>query len=639
MEATIGGTRRHVVDLVGGLARAGVDVGLVAAAEREPAFRADLTRLAGQGVRVHELPMVRSLRPARDYADLQALRGDPRARAPRRRPHPFEQGRRARPPGLGVERHRPARAHAAHLRLPLRRHVRRPAAPALPPDRDGPRGAHRASDRGQRRARPRRSCASGVVDPARVRVVANGIDPAPWRAARPAQLALAPRGRPRSLVVGLLNVAKGQDLAIEALALPGLERAHLLLAGHGEERAALERAGAASSASPSARTSSAGATTCPRCSPRPTSCCVPSRWEGMPYVVLEAMAARRPVVATPVDGARELVDEEHRRARAAEDPAALAAAARAAPGAPSAAERAALGARGARARRARLHARRHGRRARAPSTPRSREDPAPDHDARRRRRRDAPARRRCAASARAATQVRVAWLKGAGSLAGDFRRGRRRSRSGASGRRASSCGSSPSCARPTSCTRTCSRPTRLAALAGAARRPPRGPRVEQAQRRAGAASARWSRASTACSGASRGARSCSPTTCGRFIARARPRAGRAPAAHLLRPRSRAVRGRGREGPERARAARARSSASADDVVFDLRRALRAAEGARRAARGLRPARGRASARLKLLLVGDDPFGDGRQRAEQLARELDLGGAVHLRRHPPRRART
>ena len=36
---------------------------------------------------------------------------------------------------------------------------------------------------------------------------------------------------------------------------------------------------------------------------------LPSRWEGMPYVVLEAMAASRPVVATPVDGARDLVED------------------------------------------------------------------------------------------------------------------------------------------------------------------------------------------------------------------------------------------------------------------------------------------------------------------------------------------
>ena len=36
---------------------------------------------------------------------------------------------------------------------------------------------------------------------------------------------------------------------------------------------------------------------------------LPSRWEAMPYIVLEAMSARRPVVAAQVDGVRDLVAE------------------------------------------------------------------------------------------------------------------------------------------------------------------------------------------------------------------------------------------------------------------------------------------------------------------------------------------
>lgn len=48
--------------------------------------------------------------------------------------------------------------------------------------------------------------------------------------------------------------------------------------------------------------------------------------------------------------------------------------------------------------------------------------------------------------------------------------------------------------------------------------------------------------------------------------------------------------------------------------------LRGFAAARRAAGG---------ARLKLLLVGDDPFGDGRRRAEALAGELGLGPAAHF----------
>ena len=34
---------------------------------------------------------------------------------------------------------------------------------------------------------------------------------------------------------------------------------------------------------------------------------LPSRWEGMPNVVLEAMARRRPVLASDVEGVRELL--------------------------------------------------------------------------------------------------------------------------------------------------------------------------------------------------------------------------------------------------------------------------------------------------------------------------------------------
>src|SRR4030042_2034723 len=51
-----------------------------------------------------------------------------------------------------------------------------------------------------------------------------------------------------------------------------------------------------------------------------------SLWEGMPYVILEAMASGRPVCATDIPGTREIIRDKETGARVpAEDDAALAA--------------------------------------------------------------------------------------------------------------------------------------------------------------------------------------------------------------------------------------------------------------------------------------------------------------------------
>ncbi|MEE8468554.1 MAG: glycosyltransferase family 1 protein, partial [Planctomycetota bacterium] len=63
MEATIGGTRRHLVDVARGQHQAGLEVHLAVATTRDPDFPADLEVLEAQGVRVTRLPMVRSVRP------------------------------------------------------------------------------------------------------------------------------------------------------------------------------------------------------------------------------------------------------------------------------------------------------------------------------------------------------------------------------------------------------------------------------------------------------------------------------------------------------------------------------------------------------------------------------------------------
>jgi glycosyltransferase involved in cell wall biosynthesis len=151
---------------------------------------------------------------------------------------------------------------------------------------------------------------AGVVDPSRVRVVPNGIDPEPWNLDAPVERSALglPPDVPLVVVAGLFNSAKGQDVAIEALAQPGLAELHLALAGIGDGRVELEalarRVGVAE------RTHFLGwRDDLPALFGAVDAVLVPSRWEGLPYVVLEAQARGVPVVGTRVDGVRELVRE------------------------------------------------------------------------------------------------------------------------------------------------------------------------------------------------------------------------------------------------------------------------------------------------------------------------------------------
>src|SRR5438552_18939372 len=74
MECTIGGTRRHIVDVTSGERSLGLDVHLVAASLRAPDFERDLERLEHLGVRVTRLQMVRAIRPWPDLRHLAFLR-------------------------------------------------------------------------------------------------------------------------------------------------------------------------------------------------------------------------------------------------------------------------------------------------------------------------------------------------------------------------------------------------------------------------------------------------------------------------------------------------------------------------------------------------------------------------------------
>lgn len=149
------------------------------------------------------------------------------------------------------------------------------------------------------------------VDPdqwARLHVVHCGIEP--WRFAPPAPL---PAGGPHLVAIGRLSTQKGFDIAVQAVALaqqrlPGL---HLTLVGDGPLRPALAAAIAAQDlGSRITLTGWQDETGVRAALSAAQALVVPSFAEGLPMVVMEAMAAGRPVIATTIAGIPELITRE-----------------------------------------------------------------------------------------------------------------------------------------------------------------------------------------------------------------------------------------------------------------------------------------------------------------------------------------
>lgn len=307
IEATIGGTRRHIVDVAGGLARSGVDTWLVSSTLRDPPYARDLAELERLGVRRLDLPMVRPVRPAQDARHLQALEGILR----RVRPdvihtHCSKAGTLGRLASLctGIG----ARVHTPHTLAFLQHEMHGGLARKLYLELERGLFAHTARLIAVSDSEAESFVRAGLGDPARLRVVPNGVDTQRWSDPVPCSRSTLgiPESASMTVVAGLLNVAKGQDLAVRALAELGLESAHLVLAGHGEMRAELEQL--AAELGVSERVHLLGwRDDVPALFAASDLVLVPSRWEAMPYAALEAMAVGRALVATRVDGARELV--------------------------------------------------------------------------------------------------------------------------------------------------------------------------------------------------------------------------------------------------------------------------------------------------------------------------------------------
>jgi glycosyltransferase involved in cell wall biosynthesis len=169
------------------------------------------------------------------------------------------------------------------------------------------------------------------VPRSRVRVVPNGAalpdEAAEWEVSRRlrADLGAGPL-RPLWVCAGRLEPQKGQDVLLDALRLieqRGLEFV-AAFAGEGSTRTALEARAAELGLSRRVRFLGQVAEIGPLLLAA-DAVVMPSRWEGLPLTLLEALARARPVVASAVGGIPEVVEDGvHGRLVAAGDPDALA---------------------------------------------------------------------------------------------------------------------------------------------------------------------------------------------------------------------------------------------------------------------------------------------------------------------------
>ena len=159
------------------------------------------------------------------------------------------------------------------------------------------------------------SAAHGIG--ARWAVIPSGVDPDRFTAAPSAREAKASLGldpaRPVVGAVGRLEERKGHDHILNAgwrmLAMANGLRPQLLIVGDGPLRATLERQALALGVADSVCfTGGVGDVRVPLAAM--DVFVLPSQAEGMSNALLEAMAARRPVVATAVGGTSEVVEDE-----------------------------------------------------------------------------------------------------------------------------------------------------------------------------------------------------------------------------------------------------------------------------------------------------------------------------------------
>ena len=309
LEATQGGTRRHVLDLLPHLQAQGFQCELIYSPRRYPHFAADARQLELAGVRTWAVSMTPEPHAGTNGAALLALARHIRAHRPDVLPcHSTVAGLLGRTAAAIVAPGLPT-VYTPHCiafdtgMSPLRRRGARLLEGLLAP----------RTSRFIAVSHHEAALLRGTVAPAhKVSVIHNGIDLAAFDTLGEAGRDMddIPCQEPATFRVGCfgrLSRQKNQELLLRAWGqvaqrVPG---ARLMLVGDGDQECRLRQI--ASNLQLADSVDWLGDRPEARGLYRQCDVIVqPSRWEGCPYSVLEAMAAGRPVLATPVGGVPEL---------------------------------------------------------------------------------------------------------------------------------------------------------------------------------------------------------------------------------------------------------------------------------------------------------------------------------------------
>ncbi|MCS6859907.1 MAG: glycosyltransferase family 4 protein [Abditibacteriales bacterium] len=300
LEATTGGTRRHLVDLVGGLDKTRFDVRVICSNLRSPHFVTDIERMRQNGVAVDIVPMTRHLSPVRDLRALVHI-----VRALKRHPCDLVHCHSAKAGFLGRVAARLVGVPAVYTPhcFPFLMEVhpiQRFLYFTLEQFAAGFTYHFIAVSESERDVALR----TGLCPAGQITVIHNGVDRPQTADHRPQTI----DHRPCIGTVGRLTKQKGQADLLRAArrVVDEFPQAKFMLVGSGEDEPCLRQL-----------TARLGLTENvvflgEREDAREVYTLfdvyvLPSLWESFPYTPLEAMAAGKPVVATDVGGVREIV--------------------------------------------------------------------------------------------------------------------------------------------------------------------------------------------------------------------------------------------------------------------------------------------------------------------------------------------